>query len=123
MIIFPVEIKELLICQLRDHFRVSAGLICIGGVREERVQDHPVQHSLRGRERSLHLIVNHAADLQVCICIVQLIAPSLLTECLVTLINIRIEYRIHIHMHQILEILVIAARHRVYRLVRIGHGI
>ena len=45
MIIFPVEIKELLIGKLRDHLRVSAGFICIGCIREKGIEDHTVQHT------------------------------------------------------------------------------
>ena len=123
MIIFPVEIKELLVSQFRDHLGIPAGLICIGSIREKRVQDHPVQHALRRGERSLHLIVDHAADLQVRVRTVQLITPSLLAECLVALIDVRIKHRVHIHMHQVLEVLVIAARHRVHGLIRVGHCI
>ena len=47
MIIFPVEIKELLIGQLRDHIRIAAGLIGVGRIREKGIQDHPVQHAFR----------------------------------------------------------------------------
>ena len=46
MIIFPVEIKELLIGKLRDHLRITSGLICIRSIREERIQDHAVEHAL-----------------------------------------------------------------------------
>ena len=52
-----------------------------------------------------------------------MIAPALLPECLIALINIRIEHRVHIHVHQVLEIRVIAAGHRVNRLIRVGHCI
>ena len=45
MIIFPVEIKELLIGKLRDHLRITSGLICIRSIREERIQDHAVEHA------------------------------------------------------------------------------
>ena len=46
MIIFPVEIKELLIGKLRYHLRITSGLICIRSIREERIQDHAVEHAL-----------------------------------------------------------------------------
>ena len=39
------------------------------------------------------------------------------------LVNIRIKHRIHINVHQVLEIFIITACHRVHRLIRIGHGI
>ena len=37
VVICFVEIQELLIGQLRDHVRVAAGLICIGGIREQGI--------------------------------------------------------------------------------------
>ena len=123
MIVFSVEIKELLVRQLRDHLRVSPRFICIGRIRKQGIQYYTVQDSLRGGERSLHLIVNYTADFQISLRVVQLIAPPLLAECLVALINIRIEHRVHVHMHQILEVLIITARHRIYGLIRVGHGI
>ena len=49
--------------------------------------------------------------------------PAFLTKNLLFFINIRVEYCIHINMHQVLEILVIAACHRITGLVRVGHGI
>ena len=44
-------------------------------------------------------------------------------EDLIMHINIRIQYCVHIYMHQILKILVIAAGHRIHRLIRISHRI
>ena len=118
-----MEIQKLLICQFGDKLRISARLICIGRIREKGIQDYPVQHSLRRGKRPLHLVVNNTVVFQVRIRAVQFITPALLAEDFFVLVDIWIEYRIHIYMHQILEILVIAARNRINRLVRIGHGI
>ena len=52
-----------------------------------------------------------------------MVVPAFLTEDLFFFVNIRIEYRIQIYMHQILEIPVIAACYRVAGLIRVGHGI
>ena len=52
-----------------------------------------------------------------------MVVPAFLTEDLFFFVNIRIEYRIQIYMHQILEIPVITACYRVAGLIRIGHGI
>ena len=41
----------------------------------------------------------------------------------VELVNIRIKYRIQIDMHQVLEVLIIAACYRITGLVRISHCI
>ena len=52
-----------------------------------------------------------------------MIVPAFLAENLLFFIDIRIKYRIQIYMHQVLEITVIAACHRITGLVRISHGI
>ena len=118
-----MKIQKLLISKFRNHLRVSTGLYRIRIIREQRVQNHAVKHTFRRRECSLHLIVYNTTDRQFSIRIIQFITPTFLTECLVMLIDIRIKYRIHIDMHQVLEILIIAACHRIYRLVRISHRI
>ena len=99
MIICPVEIQKLLVRQLRDHIRITAGFIGVRSVREQRILDHTVQHTFRRRKRSLHLIVYHAIVLQLSICRIQFVAPPFLTEDLVMLIDVRIKYCIHVYMH------------------------
>ena len=49
--------------------------------------------------------------------------PSLLFEDLLMLIDIRMEHRVHIDAHQILEIRIIAARDRIDGLLRVRHRI
>ena len=123
MIELPVEIQELFVRQLRDHLRVPSGLTAIGGMRIQRVHDLPLQHIIRRRKCSLHLIVDHAVDLQLFLVTFELIMPAFLPENGFVFINIRVKYCIQIDMHQVLEILVITAGHGVYGLIRIGHGI
>ena len=45
MIIFPVEIKELLIGKLRNAPPGLRRIICIGCIREKGIEDHTVQHT------------------------------------------------------------------------------
>ena len=123
MIELPVEIQELFVRQLRDHLRIASGLTAIGRMRIQRVHDLPLQHIIRRRKCSLHLVINDTVDLQFFLVTFQLIMPAFLPENGFIFINIRVKYGIQIDMHQVLEILVIAACHRVYGLVRIGHGI
>ena len=113
----------MLISKFWNHLRVSTGFYRIRVIREQRIQNHTVKHAFRRRKCSFHLVVYNTANCQLSIWIIQLVAPSFLAECLVMLINIRIKYRIHIDMHQILKILVIAACHRIYCLIRISHRI
>ena len=102
---------------------VAARLIGIGGVRVQGSHCLPCQHLIRGRKNPFHLIIDHAVDRQGRIHALHLIMPALLAENLLMLVNVRIEYGIQIDLHQVLEILPIAAGHRVNRLVRVGHGI
>ena len=118
-----MEIQKLLISKFRNYLRVSTGFYGIRIIREQRVQNHAVKYAFRRRECSFHLVVYNTADCQLSIWIIQLITPTFLAECFVILINIWIKYCIHINMHQILKILVIAACHRIYCLVRISHRI
>ena len=118
-----MEIKELLISKLRDHLRIPAGLVGIRGIREQGVQNHPVQHALRGGEGALHLIVHYPVISQRPFRGFQPITPAFLAEDLLMLIDIGIEHRVHVDVHQVLEILVVAACHRINRLIRVGHGI
>ena len=123
MIIGPVKIQEAFVCKIRDHVGVSAGLAAVGGIRKQGIHDLPFQNVIRGREGSLHLIVNHSADRQRAFRIFKVIVPAFLAENLFFFVNIRIEHGIQIHMHQILEVLVIAAGYRITGLVRVGHGV
>ena len=123
MIIFPVKIKILLIGQLWNTVRISAGFDAIRSIREERIHDFPLKHLLRRRKGTLHLIVDDTIVGQIRIRRFELIAPALLTENCFLFINIRIKYRVQIDMHQVAEIGIVAARKRIHRLIRIGHCI
>ena len=123
MVVSPVKIKELLIGQIRNKLRVASGFIRIGSVREQRVQNHPIQYTLRGGKCSFHLVVYDAVVFQLVFRGVKLITPAFLPEDFLMLIDVRVEHGIHVDVHQILKILVVAACHRINGLVRIGHGI
>ncbi len=123
MVILPVELQEFFVGKFRDHRRIPPGNPAIGGVRVQGFHFLSKQHIFRGGKRSLHLIVHHAVNGQLSLRAVQFIMPAFLAENLVRVVNSGIEYRIQIYMHQVLEILVIAAGYRVNGLVRIGHGI
>ena len=44
MIIFPVKIQKLLIGQIRNTGRVSAGFVSLGGIRIQRIENFSGQH-------------------------------------------------------------------------------
>ena len=49
--------------------------------------------------------------------------PALLTEYILFFVDIGIEHRVQIHVHQVLEIGVVAACHGINGLIRVGHRI
>ena len=87
------------------------------------VHDLTLQNLVRGRKCTFHFVIYHTIIFQWSFWLLQMVIPSFLTENLFSLIDVRIKYRIQIHMHQILEILIITACHRIAGLVRISHGI
>ena len=123
MIIFSVKIQKLFIGQLRNFLRVTAGFHSIGSVRKQMIENRAVQNLLRRREGALHFVVNHAVIGQRVGLLLHLVMPALLPEDFFVSVDVRIENRIQIDIHQILKIRVIAAGNRVNRLVRICHGI
>ena len=87
------------------------------------VHDLTLQNLIRRRKCPLHLIVYNTIIFQRSFRLFQMIVPAFLTKNLFSLINIRIEDRIQINMHQILEILIITACYRIAGFIRISHGI
>ena len=45
MVICSMEIKKLLVSKLWNHLRISTGLICIAVIREQGIQNNPIQNS------------------------------------------------------------------------------
>ena len=123
MIIPSVEVQIGLISQVRNIDRVAAGLHGISCVRIERTVNTARQNIVRRRERPLHLVVDDAVHRDGAVRVLRFVVPALLAEYILLFIDIGIEHRVQIHVHQILEIRVIAAGHRIHRLVRIGHGV
>ena len=123
MIISSVKIQIGLISQIRNIDRVAAGLHGISCVRIERTVNTARQNIVRRRESPLHLVVDHAVHRDGAVRILCLVVPAFLAEYILLFIDIGIEYCVQIHVHQILEIRVVAACNRIDRLVRIGHGV
>ena len=120
---FPVEIQKFFISQLRNHIRVAAGLHGVWRIRIQGFGNLALQHVIRRGKSALHFVVNHAVDGKVRFRVLQLVVPALLLEDFFLFVNVGIEHRIQIDMHQVLEIGVVAAGNRIYGFVRIGHGV
>ena len=123
MIVGAVEIQKLFIGKLRNILRIAAGFHAVGIVREKIIHNLSVQHLVRGRKCSLHLIIYNTIIGKRTFLLLQMVIPALLAENLLLLINVRVKNRIQINVHQILEILVITAGYRITGLIRVGHGI
>ena len=123
MVISSVEFQELFIGQLRNIIRITTGLTTIGDIRKQRVHDISFQHIIRRRKCPFHLIVNNTIISQWTFWLLQMVAPSFLTEDFFFFVNIWIKYSIQIHMHQILKILIIATCYRITGFIRISHCI
>ena len=123
MIIGLMKLQKFLIGKLRNMIRITAGFTAIGGIRKQRIHDFSFQNFIRRGKSSFHFIVDNSVIFQGALHVFKLIAPALLAENLFFFVNIRIENSVQIHMHQILEVLIVAACNRIAGLVRIGHCI
>ena len=123
MIISSVEIQEILVSKIRNRLRRTTGLTTISDIGEQGIQNFSLQHIISRRKSSLHLIINHTVYGKFLGLIVQFIMPALLAENGLVAVNIGIQHRIQIHVHQILEVLIIAAGYRIQSLVRISHSV
>ena len=123
MIVARMEGTELLEAELRNHRRITTGLVAVAGIREECVHDVALEHRLRIREDTLHLVVDDAVIAERILLVHHLIVPALLPEDTRILDAVRMEHGIEIDIHQVIEILLVAGRHRIHGLIRIGHRV
>ena len=123
VIISRVEVREHLLRELRNRRRVAAGLIVVRRIGIECGHDLALEQIVRRGKRALHLVVDDAAVSERCLRALDFIVPALLHEHLRVLAHRGIEYRVEIDIHEILEILIVAARDRIHRLVRVRHRI
>ena len=123
MIIPRMESEELLICQIGDTFGISAGFHAVGGIREKSIENDPLKIFIRRRESALHLIVDNAVVRDRIVFILNVIMPSFLPENIRFVIDMRMEDRIQIDVHQVTKIRVIGTRDRIHGLVRVCHRI
>ena len=123
VIISAVEVQKRLIGQVRDVYGIAAGLHSVRSMRIQRAVNAAGQHIIGRRKSSLHLIVDDAVNRDRALRVLCLIMPALLAEDILLYIDVRIEHCVKIDVHQVLEIRVIAARHRIYSLIRVSHRV
>ena len=123
MIIPSVEIQVGLIGQVRDELRIAAGFHCVGRVGVQRAVNASGEHVVRRGQRAFHLVVDNAVHCDRAVRVVRLIMPALLAKNVLFLVDIGIEHRVQIHVHQVLEVGIVAAGHGIHGLIRIGHRV
>ena len=105
-----------LVGQGGDGRRVAARHKAVGGIREHRALQGILQLGIRGSQRTLHLVVDHAADRAV-----RVPVPALLLEHGRVHHSQRAEHRVQVDIHQVAEIGLVGGGKGVDRFVREGH--
>ena len=130
-----VRVQELLVGERGNRARVAAALVRIGGVGIERGVDGIVQHAHGVGQRALHLVEHHAviaqralaqargAAVAVALRQVQFVVPALLLKNGGLGIDGRVEHRVQVHVHQVVQILLVGGGNGVDGLVGVGHGV
>ena len=133
-----VRVQELLVGERGNRARVAAALVRIGGVGIERGVDGVVQHTHGVGQRALHLVEHHAVIAQRALAQaggaavalargalrqVQLVVPALLLKNGGLGIDGRVEHRVQVHVHQVVQILLVGGGNGVDSLVGVGHGV
>ena len=133
-----VCVQELLVGERGNRARVAAALVRIGGVGIERGVDGVVQHAHGVGQRTLHLVEHHAVIAQRALAQVggavaalaldalrqvQLVVPALLFKNGGLGIDGRVEHRVQVHVHQVVQILLVGGGNGVDGFVGVGHGV
>ena len=136
-----VRVQELLVGERRNRARIAAALVRIGGVGVERGVDGVIQHAHGVGQRALHLVEHHAVIAQrarvqvlgagltgVALAVlalrqVQLVVPAFLLKNGRLGVDGRVEHRVQVHIHQVVQILLIGGGDGVDGLIGVGHGV
>ena len=135
IVVACVRIQELLVGERGNRARVAAALVRIGGVGIERGVDGVVQHAHGVGQRALHLVEHHAVIAQRALAQaggavaafalrqVQLVVPALLLKNGRLGVDGRVEHRVQVHVHQVVQILLVGGGSGVDGFVGVGHGV
>ncbi len=125
VVVARVGIEELLVGERGDGARVSARLEAVGGVRVERARKRLVEHIVRIGERTLHLVEDHAVVGEFCLgaLALDLEMPALLLKDARAGVDGRVQHRVEIDAHEVLEVGGIGGGHGVHGLVGEGEGV
>ena len=138
IVVARVRVQELLVGERRNRAWIAAALVRIGGIGIERGVDGIVQHAHGIGQRALHLVEHNAVIAQraraqargaaVALALgtfrqVQLVVPALLLKNGGLGIDGRVEHRVQVHVHQVVQILLVGGGNGVDGLVGVGHGV
>ena len=118
-----MELLEFFLSQLRNSVRIAAGFKAVAVVREQSLHCFVFQICVRRRIYSLHFVINNAVVAQLAVEAVQIIMPALLTQGVSVLVEGRIEHSVQIYVHQVMEVLIVAAGNGIHGLIREGHSV
>ena len=118
-----MKFQKFLIGKRWNHLRIAPRFQSVSNIRVKGIHDFPLHHIVRRGKSSLHLIVDHAVYGKLALRAFHLIVPALLQKNIFLPVNIGVENRVEIHMHQILKILIVTACHGVHGLIGICHCI
>lgn len=101
--------------------RIAAGIVVIGGGREQVLVQRLIEDAVRRAQRALHLVEHHTlVNQRLAICR-RLDANALLGE--IERMDVRKKHRIQIHLQEVVEILAVLAGKRIRRPVAGREGI
>ena len=122
MVVFLMLGDKLLIAQLRDMHGVAAGLHGIAGVRVQPRHHGALGHAGDIGVSALHLVIYNALEHGLAL-LVKFQPPALLPEDIGHFHRQGMEHGIHIHIHQVVEILLVPAADGINGFIRVGHGV
>ncbi len=120
VIVPAVKIAKLFIGEVRDLRRISAGIVAVGRVRQQRAHRPLARNGVVGGVVPLHLVVDDAGALEVAL-IVELQPMPLLGEHL--RLQQRKEHRIAVDLHDVEEVGLDRAARGVHGLIGKGHRV
>ena len=123
MIIFLVTGDEFFVGQIRNVYGVTAGVLAVADVGIHEFFHFFPDKVVHGRIRALHFIENNALEGRLAVFIRPVIMPTFLIEDFRFCQNLRMQNGVHVNVHKVQKILVVAAGHRVHGFVGEGHGV
>ena len=123
----PMGVQKRLVGQIWNGIGHAARLEPVGGVGEQRLRNRVVQNRIGIGQRPLHLVEDHAVAGQLArgapLLARKLEMPPLLLENSALLVNRRVKHRVEVHVHEVLEVLLVGRGDRVHGFVGKRHRV